>query len=531
MTPAAANFTAAEVAGVRELAAEHPLAWAMHASGWSRDRKTGLFTPRYQLAPHIRFLGQHLMRIHRGECKRLLVSMPPRHGKTLLTSRFFLGWWLGKHPDHRVITTTYQARLVQRWSRNIRNDLVRCGPEVFGVAASARAAADDWDLLPMRPRRDDEPPVEGGISAVGINGAFTGKGANIVNCDDLVQGAEQVRNPQVRENMWQDFEQEVMTRLEPDAAALVTMTRWHPDDIIGRILRSQAEGRPVGGERWEVINLAALAVEDDPLGRAPGEALWEARFPRKKLERMRDGMSPGAWSALFQGRPTPAEGSLFERGWLRYFDEAAGRYVSDRVSIEASRLLLFVTVDPAWSTKTSADWSVVMTWGLDRQNGRLFLLHVRRGRWAAPRLAQEIRDELQRSGATVAYIEAQNLKLDQMDVLRRSGLPMREIQPNLDKVARFMPVQAWAARGALIFRRGAPWLAELERELLEFRPGCEHDDQVDAISYGVNVANTFRASGIIVSESVGSGARANPFDHGALSSRRARLEADEDEDS
>jgi len=332
----------------------------------------------------------------------------------------------------------------------------------------------------------------------------------------------------VRDNMYDWFESDLMTRVEPDGRVIVTMTRWHADDIPGRIIRSQAEGKPVGGEPWEIINLPALAFEDDPLGRAPGASLWETRWPRAKLERMKAGMSPHAWSALFDGRPTPAEGNLFEKGWTRYFDEKDGQYVSDRVSVAASRLLVFVTVDPAWSVKTSADWSVVMTWGLDRENRRLFLLNVRRGRWLAPRLAQEIRDELKRSGATVAFVEAQNLKLDQMNVLRAS-VPMREIQPNQDKVARFMPVQAWAARGALLFRRGAPWLPELERELLEFNNG-EHDDQVDCISYGVNVANTFLPSGIIVASSPASSSRANPFDHVGCRIGGARSRDDEDED-
>lgn len=487
MTPGQA-YTAAEVAEVAQLAYDHPLAWAMHASGWQRDRRTGLFRPRWVPSRHLRHLGRRLMAIHRGECKRLLVSMPPRHGKTMLTSRFFLGWWLGRHPADRVITTTYQARLVQRWSRNIRNDLVRCGPGVFGVAASSRAAADDWDLLPMRPRQEDEQPVEGGISAVGTGGALTGKGANVLNCDDLVRGSEDVRNPQVRDNMGEWFEQDLLTRLEPDGAALVTMTRWHADDIPGRILRSQAEGKPIGGEPWEVINLAALAEEDDPLGRAPGEALWEERWPRERLERIRNGMSPHAWSALYQGQPTPAEGTLFQRGWLTYFDEDRGDFVADRARVSAATLLRFVTVDPAWSKKNSADYSVVMAWGFDRENNRLFVLDVVRRRMTAPELAATIREAMKRWGATLTYVEAQNLKLDEMQVVRRS-VAMREIQPNTDKVARFMPVQAHAAGGRLLFRRGAPWLPALERELLEFGPACEYDDQVDAVSYGVHVAN------------------------------------------
>lgn len=473
---------------VRQLAGFHPLAWAMHAAGWRRDRRTGAVTPRYLPARHLRFLAKHLMRIHRGECKRLLVSMPPRFGKTLLTSRYFLGWWLGTHPSDRVITTTYQARLVQRWSRNIRNDLARCGPEVFGVAASTRAAADDWDLLPMRERDEGEEPVEGGVSAVGTGGALTGKGAHILNCDDLVKGSEEVRNARVRDHMYEWFEQDLMTRLEPTGAAIVTMTRWHADDIPGRIIKSQEAGNPIGGEPWEVINLAALAGENDPLGRAPGESLWEERWPRAKLERMKRGMSPYAWSALFDGHPVPAEGGIFRKLWFAYFEEQGEYLVGVGTRVRAAALLRYVTLDPAFSKRTSADHSAAAAWALDTDNNRLYLLELVRGRFTPKELASAVRGLMGRHGAELCFAERNNLKEDAMKLIRES-LPMREIQPNTDKVARAMPVTAHLADGRLLFRKNAPWLPALEEELLAFAPDSKEDDQVDTVSYGVHVAN------------------------------------------
>lgn len=498
--PAAQAYTAAEVAMVAELARDHPLAWAMHASGWARDRKAGTFTPRYQLAPHLRFLGKHLMRIHRGECRRLLVSMPPRHGKTLLTSRFFLGWWLGKHPDHRVITTTYQARLAQRWSRNIRNDLVQHGPRVFGVAASARAAADDWDLLPMRPRRDDEAPVDGGISAVGIGGALTGKGANVLNGDDLVQGAEQVRNPQVRDNMWDSFEQDLMTRLEPDGAALITMTRWHADDIPGRIIKSQAEGKPVGGEPWEVINLPALAEADDPMGRAPGEALWEDRWSREKLERMRAGMSPEVWDALFQGHPTLAAGNLFKRAHLQRYRIVDGDLVAAGVRIPLAKCLRFVTVDPAFTAKTRSNPTAIAMWAFEPERGLLFLLEMRTARLEPHQVGPAIALALKDANTAVAYVESDTFHGEEMVKIRMSGVPIYEIRPFGDKVGRATAAASMAAQGRLLFPAEARWLASYEEELLTFPQGA--DDRVDATSYGVHAATKLLFLGVTTEQPV-----------------------------
>lgn len=484
---------------VQFLARRSPVMWAMHAWGWRRDRRRNVRMPRYRPGPHHDFLEQQLLRIHRGECKRLIVSMPPRHGKTLLTSRFFLGWWLGKHPDHQVLMTTYQAGLVREWSKQIRNDLATHGPAVFGVTASTRAAAERWTLLPM-PGQDEDEVVDGGVTAVGTGGAMTGRGADILLGDDLVSGSEPMRSAPQRDHMGEWFERDLMSRLEPDGAALIIMTRWHSDDIPGRIIRSQEAGSPIGGEPWETINLPALAEENDPMGRAPGEALWEARWPRAKLERMRDGMSPYAWSSLYQGRPVPSEGGLFQQAWLSYYHEQGPDLCSvgsgAPFRTPANGLLRYVTVDPAFSKKDSADYTVIASWGLDVGSGRLFLLDLQRARMHAHEVSDAIRAALTRWGATICYVEANNLKQDQMQVIRRSGLPMREIQPNTDKIARAMPATAHMASGLLVFRQGAPWLPDLERELLTFAPGCEHDDQVDVVSYGVHQAlELVRASG------------------------------------
>lgn len=468
----AAAWPSLERAARVELARAHPVFWAMLTS-------EGRWLP----ARHLFYLARMLMRIVRGESRRLIVSMPPRHGKTAFVWRHFGSWWLGARPTHKVMGVTYQGRQACRWSKQARNDLAMFGPEVFGVGASLRAAAEEWPVL--RAGR----PTEGLMNALGAEGALTGKGGDLLLGDDLVRGVEATRNPDVRDALYEWFDSDCLSRFEnPESAAVLIGTRWHEDDVIGRVLAAQAEGAPPGGYAWEVINLPLLAEENDPLGRAPGEALWPERWTQEWAEAKKRTTPPLTFEALYQGRPTPKGGHLFEKRWVKYFWEDRGELVADHVRVSASSLVRFLTVDPNWSKKTSADYTALGAWALDRVNNRLFLLDVIHKRCTAPEVREAMLELMEGSGATVAYVEAQNLKLDEMEQLRRSGIPMREIQPNTDKVARFMPVQGHASTGRLLFRANAPWLAALERELCVFDNG-DHDDLVDMVSYAVHVAN------------------------------------------
>lgn len=438
-------------------------------------------------APHLEFLADVLLKVVRGEILRLCVSLPPQHGKSEFISKYFPTWYLGAHPKSRILQCSYGQDLTLEWTGQERDLFAEHAPAVFGLDTWARAKRTAWDVF-LDGRR-----TGGGVRGVGKGGGVTGRAVDLGLLDDLVKDRAEVSTASQRDHGFQWLESAVL----PRARKLVNIgTRWHYDDIIGRLMQKQKRGEV--GDPWTFVNIPAIAEDEDPLGRARGEPLWLANplchgdpdwYRKKQLE-----VGPYVWSALYQGRPTPEAGMLFEKRWLAYFDEDRGDFVADRIRVPAASLLRFLTVDPAWSKKTSADYSVVMEWALDRHNNRLFLLNVTRKRMTAPELGQEIRDALARSGATLVYIEAQNLKLDEMKVLRASGIPMREIQPNTDKVARFMPVQGHASRGALLFRRNAPWLAELERELLEFDQG-DHDDQVDALSYGVHVANELASRG------------------------------------
>lgn len=230
-----------------------------------------------------------------GRCKRLMISMPPRHGKSELTSRYFPAWYLGTHPDNRVIFTSYEADFAATWGRKARDLLTAHGPDVFGVfVRQDSSAADRWDIA----RHD------GGMVTAGVRGPITGKGAHVLIIDDPVKNAEEARSPTIREKTWDWYKSTAFSRLEPGGAVILIMTRWHRDDLAGRILK---EGHDHDPEPWRVIKLPAVAtgIEPDPLGRQPGEALWPERYSIADLAPNRS--DPYWWGSLYQQDPL-AEG-------------------------------------------------------------------------------------------------------------------------------------------------------------------------------------------------------------------------------
>ena len=250
----------------------------------------------WQMARHLELLDQQLVALAERKQKRLLVMMPPRHGKSVLTSQFFPAWYLGRHPDHRVILTSYEAGFAAEWGRKARDLLREFGPRLFQVAVRRdSSAADGWNL---RGRR-------GGMNTAGVGGPITGRGADLLIVDDPVKNGEQAISETYRERAWQWWISTAFTRLEPDAVAVVIQTRWHEDDLMGRIARDQAI------EDWHVLRLPAIAEEDDQLGRAPGEALWPARYDRPTLDRMQAATIASWWESLYQQRPSRHESVMF----------------------------------------------------------------------------------------------------------------------------------------------------------------------------------------------------------------------------
>lgn len=411
-------------------------------------------------ARHLVYLARELLEVAAGRCRRLVVSMPPRSGKSELVSRYFPAWWLGVRPNDRVILASYEASFAASWGAKARDVLREHGPDVFGVSVRADARAGDrWELAP---------PHAGGMTAVGEGGALTGKGANLLVLDDVIKNAEEAASRAHREHAWEWWRSTARTRLEPGGAVVVVGTRWHEDDLIGRVLRD-AEG---GGEPWRVLNLPALAEEGDSLGRKPGEALWPERYDVAALEAARRDVGSYYFAAMYQGRPAPLDGGIFKRAWFRHEDPPP-----------LEELLRFATVDLAASTRETADYTVILVAGVDRK-GRLYVLDVVRARLEGPAIVPAMKRAVVRWNLAVVGIERVAFQLALVQQARAEGVPVRELSPDKDKVARALAATAAFEGGDVVFPKAAPWLEELESELLSF-PNGRHDDQVDCAAFAV----------------------------------------------
>jgi predicted phage terminase large subunit-like protein len=437
----------------------------------------------WQPAPHLELLDRQLLEVAAGRIRRLMVLAPPRHGKSELTSVYFPAWYLGRYPFRRVILVSYEADFAETWGRRVRDMLAEHGPSLFGIGVSNDAhAASRFDLAGQR----------GGMVTLGTGGAITGRGADLLIIDDPIKNYDDAFSPTQRERVWNWWCSVAVTRLEPGGSVVFVMTRWHEDDLAGRVLAGQNDA---DREPWTVLRLPALAEEEgDPLGRAPGTALWPARFDEQALARKKREMGSGLFAAEYQGLPRPAAGALFRREWFRSFRALSeGAYDLGGRVIEASKTQIFQTVDPAISTSTASDFTVVGTFALT-PNRELLVLDIVHLRLEGADLVGLLRRGYERWHPSFIGVERSGFGLMLIQEARRAGLPIQELIADTDKVSRAMPAAARAETGDIYLLEGAPWREDFIAELLAF-PNGKHDDMVDVVSYAVT--QTVKGAGAV----------------------------------
>ncbi len=421
----------------------------------------GLVQPKYQGAAHTRLLCDRLEALERRDIRRLLVAMPPRHGKSLHVAQTFPAWVLGRNPSAQIIVASYAAELAESHGRRIR-DLVRFDRYAFKTSVSeTSSSASRWNTT-----------AGGAVVSAGVGGGLTGFGADLLVVDDYCAGRDDADSPLQRERVWSWFTEVALTRLQPGGCVIVCATRWHEDDLSGRILSGDQ------ADQWEVLELPALAVEDDALGREPGEALWPAWFDREHLQRLRQTIGSRAFSALYQQAPSPAQGVLFQRNWF-----------GNRYEVAPGGLFIVQTLDGAWRTGVANDPSVIATWGLQldgAQVARFYLLDVWRDKVEFPDLVNAVKQQYQlRRPARVICEDAASGLAIVAELQRNSAIPIVGVRPQGSKTARAEAVTPHFEAGRVFLPRNASWLEEWISEHLRF-PAGKHDDMVDTTSLALS---------------------------------------------
>ncbi len=289
--------------------------------------------PGYQTAPHLELVAKELEAIERGENDRLIIQMPPRHGKSELVTIRFPAWLLCRHPDWPLISASYGDELAHEMGRRARNIVDTQGlfPEV-NLAADSKAK-NLWHT------------TQGGqFLAVGIGSGVIGFGGRIITIDDPFKKRSEAESEVQRNHVWNWYTSEILTRQEPAAAIVVVMHRWHEDDLVGRLLASEAH-------RWRVIRLPAVAESNDPLGRQLGGALWGWRYDEVALAARRQEIGERDWNSLYQQRPSPEEGAIF-KWWGRYEKVPPLRQI-------------VVGLDTAYAGNEQSDYTAWAAWGYD----------------------------------------------------------------------------------------------------------------------------------------------------------------------
>lgn len=433
-----------------------------------------IFT-RNKTSPALELLDEHLVAVWERRIDRLAWSMPPQEGKSFRIARTFPLWVLLKNPDTRIVIASFQFGMASRWGRVIRNDIEE-HPELGLKVRKDRRAAHDWQL----------DGFEGGILCVGIGGSLTGRPADLLIIDDPVKDHAEADSEVMRERAWEWWTGAASSRLGPDAPVIIDMTRWHEDDLMGRMLLDQPE-------RWAYVNIPAIADHDpnrgetDVLGREPGQWMQSVRGRTdEQWEKRRLDAGSRTWQALYQGRPSPADGGIFKRHWWQIYDLPRAIQRDDGTWQVLGAKQVITSWDMTFKDTKGSDYVVGQVWA--RNGTNLWLVDQVRGRWDFTETCMQV--ELLHYKWPQSHLILVEDKANGPAVLSQlsSRVPgMVPVTPVDSKLARASAIAPFVEAGNVFLPSPelAPWVGDFLEEVAVF-PNGSHDDQVDAMSQALS---------------------------------------------
>lgn len=425
----------------------------------------------YQVEPHHAFIADRLEALERGDITRLILSVPPRHGKSELASKTFIPWVIGRNPYWSVIMATYNQNFAGDFGRAVRGTLQ--DPRYGQVFPDTRLQAGSKAADRMNTETGSQ------LTFVGRGGSLTGRGGHLMVIDDPIKDRKEADSGLIRDQLWTWFTQVFNTRaMIDDVRILLIQTRWHEDDLIGRLTDPHNQSYSFSeAQKWEVINLPALANDDDPLGRKKGEPLWPKRFGTTFLAGMREQDSRG-FSALYQGEPAPDSGLFFSPDDIREYHKMD----------ELPRDLRFYGAsDHAVSTEQWADKTCLMAFGVDADDNVWILPETQLGKFTSNIQVEMMLNLIKKRKPLFWFAERGHITKSIGPFLRKRMVEEKaftgiyELTPVIDKQQRAQSIKGRMAAQKVFFPSWAAWYPEARRQILTFPAGAK-DDFVDTLS-------------------------------------------------
>lgn len=409
-----------------------------------------------------------------GLSPRLMLFMPPRHGKSFICSERFPTWHLGRHPDHQIIATSYGSSLAETFSKRalglFETDFYK---ETFPGVELTKSSVSHWFVQKYKIRDGQKVPVgnEGGYRPAGVGGGIGGLGANLLIVDDPIKDQKDADSETMRENVWDWYTSTAYSRLMPGGGVIVITTRWHWDDLAGRLLSEAKKGE---GDQWEVVSYPAIATKKEPF-REIGEALHPERYPIDRLLAIKK-VQQFKFEALYQQTPTQREGTIFKVERIQVIDHCP-----------AKRMRTCRYWDKAGTEGGGAYTAGVKMSVLE--NGSVLIEHAVRGQWSAFNREKTLKDIATTDGRGVIILVEQEpgsggKESAESTVKNLVGWVVRLDRPSGDKAARADPLSSQIEAGNVYMLRG-DWNHDYKEEMRHFPKG-KYKDQVDASSGAFN---------------------------------------------